>query len=113
MEFIFSVIFKANIYISFIYIISFFIEKITGFFLLTFNFKDIKNLVHATGAASLAAIFYLIVNLIVLVLELDKYSNHIEGYSFFKWFIIVIILTYIFGRLHYKLSLRFSNYKEK
>lgn len=104
MKFIIFEILKGNLIVLISYFISFIFEKITGFVLLWWNLRQRKNEWVAKGAALLAAIYYFVVNIIVLFNDLRKYSSDPEGYSFIKWFVIIIPLTIIFAKIHFKLT---------
>ena len=95
----------GNIAVLIIYLVSLFIEKISGFGLLIWNLRQIKNHGMARGAANIAGIMYFIVNFVVLqiVLDLDT-SGNIQDYSFYKWFIFALPLTVGFRFIHLKLT---------
>ena len=71
---------------------------------LNLEFKTKKNYYMANGAATLAAIFYFVVNLITLQVDLNKATSNPPGYSFFLWLIIILPLTILFRRLQFKFT---------
>ena len=104
MKFIIFEIIKGNLIVFFAYTISYLFEKITRIPFLWWNLRQKKNYVTANGAANLAAIFYFVVNIIVLFYDLSKIKNDPEGYSFSIWLIVIIPFTIGFRKLHFKLT---------
>ncbi|MHB2154435.1 hypothetical protein ACX8XN_08550 [Calditrichota bacterium GD2] len=104
MKFIFFVILKGNIVVILSYLISFIIEKISGLALLWWNLRQKQNYNMARAASDIAAIFYFVINYIILYKELRLYPIDPEGYSFILWLIIIIPLTIGFRKLHLKLK---------
>ena len=104
MKFIFIEIIKGNLVVLIAYIISYVIEKITKIPFLWWNLRQKKNYVTANGAANLGAIFYFVVNIIVLFNDLRGYLENPKGYSFIIWLVLIVPLTIAFRKLHFKLT---------
>ena len=104
MNFIIVEIVKGNIIVLLSYLVSFFIEKMTKIPILCWNLRQVKNDLLATVASYFAAIYYFVINLIILFNDLRKYPKDPEGYSFLLWLVLILICAEIFRRVHYRLT---------
>ncbi len=105
MQYTISIIVEGTIVVGILYLLSFLIEnRIKFLYLLWSNLKAPKNKFMADGAAVLAALFYFFVNLLVLFNDLRAYHDDPEGFSFLVWFVLVLLLAIIFGKIHLKFT---------
>jgi len=104
LQFIWVEIFKGSIATVIIYLLSYLIEKNSRWDLLIWGFQHKKNDFIAQGAANANAALFFLVCLITLVIDLSNLKEIPQDYSFWTWFIIMIIICIIYRKAYYILQ---------
>ncbi|MHB2154436.1 hypothetical protein ACX8XN_08555 [Calditrichota bacterium GD2] len=112
MKFIIYEILKGNLIIFILYFTSFIFRKVPFLNFFWFFLRQKQSHKMAFGASLVAATFYFIVNIMVLFRDLRYYPTDPDGYSFFRWLIIILPLTVLFKKLHFWLTPKVTNKDE-
>ncbi len=108
MNFIWIEILRGSIATVIIYFLSYLIEKNSNWDLLFWIFKHKKNDFIARGAANINAVIFFLMCLIILVVDLSNLKEIPSGYSFWIWFMMMIIICIIYRKVYYVLQIRFG-----
>jgi len=109
MEFVFISILNGHIIIGIVILVSYIIEKISNWKLLFDAFLLPKSNRTARAGADFHTLLYFLINLVVHVIELMRFDNVPENYSFWKWLIVMVLLSIGFQKLYFKLTVKNPN----
>jgi len=93
---------ESHLYLIGLILIIYTYELITGKLILVHWFLFKKDLKSAYGSAIIESILYFFFNIGFGVYKAFIKKNVSEDFSFFIWFVIILCLSIIVGRLYYK-----------